>query len=98
MLSREEAKQLLEMAFDAQMRVLAETVGGPYRNSRKGAGKSYQRGKLTEKFVRVQTEEDLYPTAWEHMQSVREGELHQSAYRGEGDRRLPVRVGTAGMI
>lgn len=71
MLSQEEAKQLLEMAFDAQMRILEETVGGPYRNTRKGAVKSYQRSKLTEKFVRVQTEENLYPTAWEHMQSVR---------------------------
>ena len=71
MLSREEAKQLLEMAFDAQMRILEETVGGPYRHTRKSSVKSYQRNKLTEKFVRVQTGEDLYPTAWERMQSLR---------------------------
>lgn len=71
MLSREEAKQLLEMAFDAQMRILKEKVGGPYRNSRKGAVKSFQRSKLTEKFTCVQTEENLYPTAWERMQLLR---------------------------
>ena len=84
-----EVKQLLEEAFSAEFEILGDAFSA-YRNSQKGALKSYGKMKVISERSYAKTDENLYPTAWELLSrqircaSVLEEENHLIIIAGSG--------------
>ena len=67
-MDRKDVIELLDEAFYTEMRILEDTIGGPYRNTAKGSLKVYQRSKLTEKCTSINCDNpDLI--RWDHLQT-----------------------------
>jgi len=68
MLDFNDVTELLNEAFYTEMRILEETVGGPYRNSAKISLWSYKKYKVTEQHTSIACN-DLGLIRWDHLQT-----------------------------
>lgn len=67
-MDRKDVIELLDEAFYTEMRILEDTIGGPYRNTARASLKVYQRSKLTEKCTSIICDDpDLI--RWDHLQT-----------------------------
>ena len=69
MLTIEEVNALLEEAFYTEMRILEDTIGGPYKNTASRSVKSYRRCKTTQEQGVFPCDGNLYRDGWETMRT-----------------------------